>query len=116
MPDVTFVSILDILQADEFSLRLLGHRTKLIGASGSFFIDHLDRLSRLDGWINCDIINEWATKPNNSSSADIRVLQNGFFNTIRKNCKLLKEEKLEIWWAKFIRGSNKVCSSQLDCR
>ncbi|KAJ7151315.1 hypothetical protein C8R43DRAFT_1127599 [Mycena crocata] len=94
--------------ADEFCLRLAGKRHKVAGRAAPLFLEHLHRLSSPDGWLNCDVINEWAVYLD-SISMHTKVVQNGVFNQIRANSKWYANDKskLEIFWTRWIRGTRK---------
>ncbi|KAJ7811019.1 hypothetical protein B0H13DRAFT_1927001 [Mycena leptocephala] len=95
--------------ADAFCLNLAANHDKLKGLSGPLFLGHLYRVSNLDGWIPGDVINEWAKHLDiNVSQPDTKVLETGFFNQLRNNCRLKHGKKLEDWWQFFIRGTRKV--------
>ncbi|KAJ7908638.1 hypothetical protein B0H13DRAFT_1878422 [Mycena leptocephala] len=95
--------------ADVFCLNLAANHDKLKGLSGPLFLGHLYRVSNLDGWIPGDVINEWAKHLDiNVSQPDTKVLETGFFNQLRNNCRLKHGKKLEDWWQFFIRGTRKV--------
>ncbi|KAJ7814797.1 hypothetical protein B0H13DRAFT_1924604 [Mycena leptocephala] len=94
--------------ADAFCLNLAANHDKLKGLSGPLFLGHLYRVSNLDGWIPGDVINEWAKHLDiNVSQPDTKVLETGFFNQLRNNCRLKHGKKLEDWWQFFIRGTRK---------
>ncbi|KAJ7084269.1 hypothetical protein B0H15DRAFT_802414, partial [Mycena belliarum] len=105
--DEDLISHLDTISllkeaADHFCLKLAGSRSKLVGKSGSLFLSHLYTISDLEGWLNCDVINEWA-KDLDQITPDTKVLENGFMNSMRENSTRLQGEptKLEEWWRKY---------------
>ncbi|KAJ7184715.1 hypothetical protein C8R46DRAFT_1186057 [Mycena filopes] len=96
--------------ADDFCLRLAGAQHKIIGCAGPLYLEHLHRISELTGWLSMDIISEWAEHLDvNITLPDTKVLQVGFFNAIRDNCKhsAKDEKKLEAWWRRFLKGTRK---------
>ncbi|KAJ7717490.1 hypothetical protein DFH07DRAFT_1012653, partial [Mycena maculata] len=97
------------LSADDFCLKLVAQRHKLVGTAGPLFVDHLYRVSSLDGWFNCDVVNEWAKHLDSISPPNTKVVQNGFFNQLRTNTKAMVNDakKLENWWNRFLRGTRK---------
>ncbi|KAJ7017815.1 hypothetical protein C8F04DRAFT_1199884 [Mycena alexandri] len=46
----------NFLQADDFCLQLVENRQKLAGLAGPVFVEHLNRISNLNGWFNVDIV------------------------------------------------------------
>lgn len=103
-----------LFQANKFCLELAGKRQKLVGITGDLYLDHLERVSDLEGWVPGTVIDEWATHlDDHASLADTKVLQTGFFNQIRKNStEMAKDpEKLERWWTTWIRGCNRKVSN-----
>ncbi|KAJ7454883.1 hypothetical protein FB451DRAFT_1184711 [Mycena latifolia] len=88
--------------AEAFCIRLAGSRHKLVGRSGPLFLEHLYRISETDGWINCDIISEWAQYLDDTTP-DTKVMQNGFFNQIRGIYRLSdfengKQDGKDLYW------------------
>ncbi|KAJ6561348.1 hypothetical protein B0H10DRAFT_1966545 [Mycena sp. CBHHK59/15] len=69
--------------------------------------NHLYRISSLDGWFNCDVINVWATHLD-SVSPHTKVLQNGFYNQLRKIHEFPGKKGKEYDWERAIRGTRKV--------
>ncbi|KAJ7035326.1 hypothetical protein C8F04DRAFT_1098881 [Mycena alexandri] len=96
--------------ADDFSLRLSGKRHKLVGLAGPLFLNHLYRISSLDGWFSVDIINEWAQHLNdNITLSDTKVHSVHFFNSLRSNSERLAKDKkrLNRWWERILKATRK---------
>ncbi|KAJ6505464.1 hypothetical protein C8R45DRAFT_1091191 [Mycena sanguinolenta] len=98
------------LAADEFCDKLSRDRLKVLGRTGPLFLDHMSRISSLDGWLPGDVISEWAKYVDAEASLpDTKVLETAFFNQIRKHSHDLNTDRtsLEKFWKRFVKGTCK---------
>ncbi|KAJ6621952.1 hypothetical protein B0H10DRAFT_940322 [Mycena sp. CBHHK59/15] len=93
--------------ADDFCLRLVANRQKLVSGEGQLFVQDLYQLSSLNGWLPGSVISVWVKFLDDESAPSTKFLPTGHYVQLLRTTKKLTEAEKESDWQGVLRGSLK---------
>ncbi|KAJ6601485.1 hypothetical protein B0H10DRAFT_2230598 [Mycena sp. CBHHK59/15] len=107
IPDDERLKIMKML-ADDFCLKLLANRQKLVSSNGQLFVQDLYQLSALDGWLTGSVINAWVKLLDDESPAITKVLPTGHYVQLLRTISRPTKADKEFDWHGVLRGSRRL--------